>query len=87
LGLAKKYKKETEKLDPFLAIMIPSLVRALIIGMYFAPPLVAAWRDHRNTGTIFLLNFLLGWWLIGWAAALISALTDHRCPTESRLIS
>jgi hypothetical protein len=79
-GLAKKTRRNSEKLDPFFAILIPSIVRALIIGMYFAPTLVAGWRNHRNTGAIFVLNFLLGWWLIGWAAALIWALTDRRVP-------
>ncbi len=43
----------------------------LVLGIYFAPTLLAAHRNHSNVTGIFLLNFLLGWTFIGWVAALI----------------
>lgn len=39
--------------------------------LYFIPTLVAANRKHRNSTAIFVLNFFLGWSLIGWVIALI----------------
>jgi hypothetical protein len=41
--------------------------------VYFAPTLVALVRHKRNTFSIFLLNLLLGWTLIGWIIALVWA--------------
>ena len=42
--------------------------------MYFLPSLIALIRDKRDKLTIFLLNFFLGWSVIGWAVALLWAL-------------
>jgi len=45
--------------------------------MYFIPTIVALARNKRDTLSIFLLNLLLGWTLIGWVVALIwSVKTD-----------
>lgn len=44
---------------------------------YFIPVLVARQRGHRNEGAIMVLNFFLGWTLIGWVIALIWANTDN----------
>ena len=48
-----------------------------VLGLlaYFIPALVAAKRMHHQTGAILALNLLLGWTFLGWAAALIWALT------------
>ena len=43
-----------------------------MLAIYFAPTLVA-WGKPQ-VGSVFLLNLLLGWSLIGWAIALIWAL-------------
>jgi hypothetical protein len=50
-------------------------ILAILIGVYFAPSIVAARRGHRNKTPIFLLNLFLGWTLIGWVAALIWSTT------------
>ena len=41
--------------------------------MYFLPSLVAFARDKRDTTSIVLLNFFLGWSVIGWVIALVWA--------------
>jgi hypothetical protein len=41
--------------------------------MYFLPSLIALARDKRDKLSIFLLNFFLGWSVIGWVVALIWA--------------
>lgn len=54
-----------------LAILI------LVVGfiVYFAPSFVAYGREHPNQTSIFVLNLLLGWTLIGWVCALVWAFT------------
>ena len=47
-------------------------------AMYFLPTLIAVVRDKRDKLAIFLLNFFLGWSVIGWGVALVWALkTDQ----------
>lgn len=47
----------------------------IVSGIYLVPAAVALSRRHPQSGTIALLNFLLGWTAIGWMAALIWSLT------------
>jgi hypothetical protein len=41
--------------------------------MYFLPSIVALVRSKRDIASILLLNFFLGWTMIGWLVALIWA--------------
>jgi len=41
--------------------------------MYFLPSIVGLARGKRNLGSIFLLNLLLGWTMVGWVVALVWA--------------
>jgi hypothetical protein len=54
----------------------------LIVGIYFLPSNVAERRHHRFQRGILILNILLGWTIVGWAAALVWALTDQIDPHE-----
>ena len=49
---------------------------ALVVGLYFAPTIVAAFKQ-RNIASIAVLNFFLGWTIIGWIIALVWALQDR----------
>jgi len=42
--------------------------------MYFLPTLIAAMRNKTDVLTIFLVNFFLGWSVIGWIVCLVWAL-------------
>jgi hypothetical protein len=42
-------------------------------AMYFLPSIVAFARSKRDTAAIVLLNFFLGWTVIGWVVALVWA--------------
>jgi hypothetical protein len=42
--------------------------------MYFLPSLIAIVRSKRDILGIVVLNFFLGWTLIGWVVALVWAL-------------
>jgi hypothetical protein len=41
--------------------------------MYFLPSITALARSKRDIAAIILLNFFLGWTMIGWIVALIWA--------------
>jgi len=43
------------------------------IALYFIPGIIASRRSHPNATSIFILNLLLGWSLVGWIIALIWA--------------
>lgn len=45
----------------------------LALGFYFLPGIVAINRDHPNATSIFVLDLLLGWTLVGWVIALVWA--------------
>jgi hypothetical protein len=42
--------------------------------MYFLPSIVALARSKRDIVSIVLLNFFLGWTMIGWVVALVWSL-------------
>jgi hypothetical protein len=48
------------------------------IGLYFLPTIVAVTRKVTNTGSVAVINFFLGWTMIGWVVALAMACrTSH----------
>ena len=51
--------------------------------MYFLPSIIALIKSKRDTLAIFLLNFFLGWTVIGWLVALIWA-AKHDVPLVVR---
>ena len=46
---------------------------AVGIAFYFLPSIVAGARHVPNVGSVVILNFFLGWTLIGWVVALAMA--------------
>lgn len=52
------------------------LLFVLFLLFYLVPSIVASLREHRQVVAITVLNVLLGWSLIGWAIALVWALTN-----------
>jgi hypothetical protein len=51
--------------------------------MYFLPSIIALLKSKRDTLAIFLLNFFLGWTVIGWIIALVWA-AKHDAPVVAR---
>lgn len=47
------------------------LLIVLFFAFYFLPTLIAFLRQHKNKLAIFLLNFLLGWTVLGWVVSLV----------------
>jgi hypothetical protein len=52
--------------------------------LYFLPSIIALARSKRNTLSIFLLNFFLGWTLVGWVVALVWAVKADDFPAPVR---
>lgn len=54
----------------------PAII-AILVGavLYVLPAIIARSQRHHNEAAILALNLLLGWTLLGWAGALIWALT------------
>ena len=44
--------------------------------LYFLPTIIASRRRVPNQGTVFVVNFFLGWTFIGWIVALAQAMKD-----------
>jgi len=45
--------------------------------LYFIPTIVAITRHVPNTGSVIVINLLLGWSLIGWVVALAMAVRSR----------
>lgn len=62
------------------------IVTVLTFG-YMLPWAIAATRHKSNSGSIALINLLLGWTLIGWVVALIMAAgAEHAASTNSVVV-
>ena len=53
------------------------LFLALATVMYFLPSILG--HNKRNAAGIFLVNFFLGWTIVGWVVALFWACTADTC--------
>jgi hypothetical protein len=53
----------------------------LAVSLYFLPTIIAISRGHPNTAPIVVINILLGWSLLGWAASLAWSVS-HIKPTQ-----
>jgi uncharacterized membrane protein len=53
-----------------LALIINVILFLFSIAGYLLPTILAALRRHPQLLVIFLVNFLLGWTVIGWIGAL-----------------
>lgn len=60
---------------------IVAIVVAVLTGGYMAPWAIAAVRDVRHW-SVFWVNLLLGWTIIGWVVALIMSLRSQRLVIE-----
>jgi len=49
-----------------------------VILAYFLPAIVARVRGHHNVNAIAVLNFFLGWTVLGWIGSLVWAFTAVR---------
>lgn len=67
----------TDRRQSTAVTVIAWVVTVLTVG-YMLPWAIAASRGRSNQAAIGLLNFLLGWTLIGWIVALVMACQAHQ---------
>ncbi|HZL16509.1 MAG TPA: superinfection immunity protein [Polyangia bacterium] len=64
-------------------------IAILLVILYFLPTIIATTRKTTNAGSVFTLNLLLGWTIIGWWMALglasSGAATRHKPHEPTRL--
>ncbi len=56
------------------------LIWLAIVLAYWAPTAVASFRHVPNTGSVIVINALLGWTVVGWIVALAMACRSKRPP-------
>ena len=54
-----------------LVVMILLPILLVAVALYFLPSILAKRRRHPRYESILILNFLLGWTLVGWVVALV----------------
>lgn len=61
-----------------------TIIVLILIGLpvYFAPSFVATSGKKKNSSAIMVLNFFLGWSLVGWVAALVWAMVADKDPAQ-----
>ena len=57
---------------------VVAIVVAIVTAGYMLPWAIAAVRGTRNSWTVFWVNLLLGWTVVGWIVALVMAIREHR---------
>ena len=66
---------------PFFSGAFGWLIFIIFLVPYFLPSIVAFSRGKDNAAAIFILNFFLGWTLIGWVVCLVWALSGNKSTT------
>ena len=58
------------------------MLLAFLLVVYLLPSEMAASRGHYQRWTIFWLNLVLGWTVVGWVVALVWAATNPVRPAQ-----
>jgi hypothetical protein len=61
---------------------LAELVLVIVVGIYFAPGIVASRRGSRYVGPAWVINALLGWTLVGWAVAMALAVGERKTDVQ-----
>lgn len=72
---------------PLVVALVTLLLVSVIGGIYFLPTAIAYHRRVVNAGSVFAINLLLGWSLIGWAVALAMALRTNPAPPSVTVVT
>ena len=70
--------------DPSLTGVIGVIV---LVSCYFMPTIVALVRDKRGAGGVALVNFFLGWTVIGWLLAFVWASSGKTKSEKKEMMS
>lgn len=77
----------TDQVNPSVTALIVAWVVTSVSGLYMLPWAIAVTRGKANKWSTFAVNLLLGWTIIGWIAALVMSLTEHRTVSYSYAVA
>lgn len=60
------------------AAVVVASVLTVVTGLYLLPWLIAVVRGKSNVWSIFAVNLLLGWTVVGWIVALVMSVSAHQ---------
>lgn len=55
-----------------------AILVAVVSAGYMLPWAIAAVRGNANAWSVFWINLLLGWTVVGWIIALVMSIKEHR---------
>lgn len=55
-----------------------AIIVAILSAGYMLPWAIAAVRGNHNAWSVFWINLLLGWTVVGWIIALVMSIREHR---------
>ena len=70
--------QSSERYQTGTTTKVIAVVLAILTGGYLLPWAIAVLRDLRTHFSVFLVNLLLGWTIIGWIVALVMSLRKLR---------
>jgi hypothetical protein len=73
-------------LSSIAAVIVLADVAVMSGALYLLPVLIGRIRRVPDLGSVAVINVLLGWTLIGWAAALALALRSTRPPAAVQVV-
>lgn len=73
-------------MEAFVGLVVGLVALAVVLGLYFAPAIIAGVRHHRQLGPIIAIDLLAGWTVIGWVVALAMSLSATRPPTAQTVM-
>lgn len=57
---------------------IVAVISAILTAGYLLPWAIAAVRGNANAWSVFWVNLLLGWTVVGWIIALVMSIREHK---------
>lgn len=55
-----------------------AIIVAILSAGYMLPWAIAAVRGNSNAWSVFWINLLLGWTIVGWIVALVMSIREHQ---------
>lgn len=63
-------------MDNVATIIAIFIVLTVLLAIYFLPTIIAVCQGHRSTASIVVVNFFLGWTMVGWVLTVAWALSN-----------
>ena len=63
-------------MDNVGTVIATVVVLTVLLAIYFLPTIIAVCQNHRNTASIVVVNFFLGWTMVGWVLAVAWSLSN-----------